>query len=162
MIEQWKYVENFHDYMVSDQGRVKRVTFGRGTNAIGGILKPSPHPRKGYLRVYLSKKSKKYTKAVHIMVAKAFLPNPNMLPQVNHKDGVKEHCGVDNLEWATQAQNMRHSQKLGLHGRGVYFNKAMKKWVASYFPEPRKRKHLGTFNTEEAALLARQQAVSAL
>lgn len=47
--------------------------------------------------------------AVHILVATAFIPNPDNLPEVNHKDYNRTNAHVDNLEWITHADNVRYS-----------------------------------------------------
>lgn len=68
------------------------------------------HPnKKGYPTVYIYKSSKKYTFRTHRLVAICFIPNPNNLPQINHKDGNKLNNHVSNLEWCTNLENMRHS-----------------------------------------------------
>src|ERR1039458_8913075 len=106
-----------------------------------------------------SKDCVQYSRAVHILVAKAFLPNPKNLPQVNHKDNDKNNCRVNNLEWRSQLGNMRHASKLGvMHGKGAYYHKKEKKWIATYCPESRRRVVIGRFKTEAEALLARQKA----
>lgn len=71
-------------------------------------LKPKVLP-KGYLQVNLYKDGKQATLYVHRIVAEAFIPNPDGLPQVNHKDGVKSHNWVGNLEWVTPLGNVTHS-----------------------------------------------------
>lgn len=158
-MERWKKIENFPDYAVSSLGRVKRLTYGRGTNAKGGILKPNVS-KKGYLRVFLSKESKKHTKVLHIIVAKAFLANPRHLPQVNHKDTNKKNCKVSNLEWRSNLGNMQHAAKKGLVGNGgVYFHKGNGKWVATYNPTSRNRVYLGGFSTKFEAQIARAAAL---
>ena len=64
----------------------------------------------GYLSVGIDG-SRNY---VHRLVAKYFIPNPNNLPCVNHKDGNKQNNRVDNLEWCTHSENTLHSFRTGL------------------------------------------------
>jgi hypothetical protein len=65
--------------------------------------------RKGYERVTLYINRKAYTMRVHRLIATAFLPNPDNLPQVNHKDGDKQNNRLDNLEWISNRDNMDHA-----------------------------------------------------
>ncbi len=76
------------------------------------ILKPSLN-KKGYLRIYLSMNSKKHTKSVHRIVAEAFIENPLDKKTVNHINGIKTDNRVENLEWATNTENMQHAFKNG-------------------------------------------------
>lgn len=63
----------------------------------------------GYKQCYLKDENgKKHSKRIHRLVAKAFVPNPNSYPQVNHKDGNKLNNELSNLEWVTNAQNTQH------------------------------------------------------
>lgn len=64
---------------------------------------------KGYPCVVLHKNCKANSKLVHRLVAIAFIPNPDKLPQVNHKDTNKQNNHVSNLEWITNEDNMRHA-----------------------------------------------------
>ena len=57
-------------------------------------------------------KGKRHTKAVHRLVAEAFIENPNELPEVNHKDANRMNNCVENLEWITHGDNIKHSYKL--------------------------------------------------
>ncbi len=69
---------------------------------------------KGYLRVGIGKK----LMFVHRLVATKYVPNPNNLPQVNHKDGNKLNNSADNLEWVSNQDNRNHALENGLHIMG--------------------------------------------
>lgn len=77
---------------------------------------------KGYLKVGLSVHGKVCKYRVHRLVAEAFLPNIDKLPQINHIDGDKTNNNIDNLEWCDQFQNMRHAYNMGLGGRSQRHN----------------------------------------
>ena len=62
----------------------------------------------GYLSYTLTINGKVYTRLAHLLVAKQFIPNPNNLPIVNHKDENKLNPCVDNLEWTTYAKNLTY------------------------------------------------------
>lgn len=79
----------------------------------GGILKFKPD-KFGYLRVGLCKGNKTKTFKSHRIVAQVFIPNPDNLPHVNHRDGNKQNNHVSNLEWMTARDNIRHSWKNGM------------------------------------------------
>ncbi len=64
--------------------------------------------KKGYLYVSLSKKNCKKHAYVHRLVAQAYIPNPDNLSQVNHKDEDKTNNNVDNLEWCTGTYNVNY------------------------------------------------------
>lgn len=68
----------------------------------------APIPSGGYLNVMLSNDTEKRVWRIHRLVAMAFIPNPDNLPEVNHKDGNPLNNHVDNLEWCTRSQNMKH------------------------------------------------------
>lgn len=63
-----------------------------------------------YLRVQFDGK----TRLVHRVIASTFIPNPNNLPEVNHKDGCKFNNSIDNLEWTDRSANLRHAYVHGL------------------------------------------------
>lgn len=70
----------------------------------------------GYRKVLTRERVKVY---VHRLVAEAFIPNPDNLPEVNHIDGNRSNNAVHNLEWVSHADNMRHAYATGLNpGRG--------------------------------------------
>lgn len=103
MKEIWKEIESDKNYMISNKGSVYSKRTGKILS--GEVTK------KGYIRVALTN-HKRYL--VHVLVAKAFLPNPENKPQVNHIDGNKSNNNVSNLEWNTQSENMKHAYKTGL------------------------------------------------
>ena len=108
MVE-WRNVDGFSDYLVSENGEVKNKTTGQ-------ILKQTI-TQKGYAVVGLVNGGKHKNVRVHRIVAMAFVANPRNKPQVNHKDGNKLNNKRENLEWVTGKENIRHSYwELG-HGR---------------------------------------------
>lgn len=72
----------------------------------------------GYAYVMLKINGKFQHCAIHRLVAKAFIPNPENKPEVNHKDGVKFNNVVYNLEWSTDKENKIHAYNTGLSVRG--------------------------------------------
>jgi hypothetical protein len=107
--ENWKKIvingiETF--YSVSDLGRIRNDS--TGTFLKGSISK------NGYRMVHLRYRVDKVC-SVHRLVAKAFKPCKDMdILQINHIDGNKLNNAVDNLEWSTALENMRHSFEMGL------------------------------------------------
>lgn len=114
MEEIWKPVVGYEGwYEVSNLGRVKSIdriiinSFGVSKTYYGKILKQSLE-RHGYVTVVLSKNSIFKRCAIHRLVALAFLPNPQNLPQVNHKDECKNNNNVENLEWCSCSYNVQY------------------------------------------------------
>lgn len=96
-----KPIKDFEDlYLIYEDGSVWSLTRKR-------FLSQDPHTS-GYLRVTLWKEGKGIHKYVHRLVAEAFLPNPDNLPQVNHKDENKHNNCIDNLEWMSALDNTRY------------------------------------------------------
>lgn len=110
--EIWMPVKGYEGlYEVSNLGRLKSLP-RKGTR--GGIIAPTYTNTKHYAHVVLAKNAKGRTMSLHRIVAEAFISNPDNKPQVNHKDGNKRNNAVDNLEWATQEENMQHAFRTGL------------------------------------------------
>lgn len=122
--ELWKDIVGYEGlYQVSSFGRVKSIerhfidTIGRN-QVVKEKIKKHQVSNCGYLRIELfdkSHKAKKY--GVHVLVAKAFIPNPENKPEVNHKDGIKSNCYDWNLEWVTPSENQIHAFNTGLQKR---------------------------------------------
>ena len=101
--EVWKYILGYEGlYKISNKGRVKSIGYGKER-----ILKPANNGR-GYLKVDLCKNGDKKWCLVHRLVAQAFIPNPNNLPEVNHLDENKENNRVENLEFCDRKYNCNY------------------------------------------------------
>lgn len=113
--EIWKNIEGYPDYMISNLGRVKSleriiIRCDNKTQTIKEkILKPSKD-YKGYYIIILSNIKRKGFK-IHRLVASAFIPNPNNLPQVNHINEDKTDNRVENLEWCTSQYNSNYGTR---------------------------------------------------
>ena len=73
--------------------------------------------RCGYKQILLSENGKTRNYLAHRLIAQTFIPNPDNLPFVNHKDGNKLNNAVSNLEWCTRSENAIHSFRTGLQNR---------------------------------------------
>jgi len=120
MKEIYKDLVGFEGYYeVSNLGNVKRkknktiYKDGRIAYFSETVLKKAT-TKKGYEMVYLSVKSKKHSKLVHRLIANTFIPNPLNKKTVNHIDCDKKNNRVDNLEWLTNKENMKHAFDNGL------------------------------------------------
>lgn len=115
MSEEWRAVPGYEGlYEVSNCGRVRSLPrwfhYGDGRKSClrpGRILKLTKKSN-GYLYLNLSKHKDAKPTYVHRLVAMAFLPNPNNLPLINHKDESRSNNHVDNLEWCDNRYNMMY------------------------------------------------------
>ena len=98
MREQWIKIEGYDNYSVSSEGRVRN-------DKTGYILKPLLDTG-GYCQVKLCPNNRRVS--LHRLVANAFIPNPDNLPQVNHRNEDKTDNRVDNLEWCTPSYNINY------------------------------------------------------
>lgn len=102
MKEEWRDIKENPNYMVSNMGRVKSLNYRRTGKE--KILKPSTNTN-GYLFINLYKNGKQKNCTIHRLVAKAFIPNPDNLPFINHKSEIKSQNNVENLEWCDTLYN---------------------------------------------------------
>lgn len=106
----FKRFRKYPDYVVTEDGRVYSGRKVRIKKLIGRASK------KGYLCVRLFNEHGEKHFPIHRIVAAAFLGEPDDPSLVvNHKDGMKTNNRVENLEWCTNLENMRHSRAMGLH-----------------------------------------------
>ena len=115
--EVWKDIKGYEGlYQVSNLGRIKSLEreVWNGYKVFlksEKILKPKSNSKDGYLRIALSKNGKVKDKLIHRLVAEEFIPNPNNLPQVNHKDENKNNNYVTNLEWCDSKYNANYGTR---------------------------------------------------
>ena len=149
MSEEWRPVVGYEGlYEVSSYGRVRSLDRYDERNCFreGRILKLYTS-RVGYLRVQLSLNSKKKMYLVHRLVAEAFIPNPDNLPEVNHLDEDKTNNRVENLEFCDRKYNINFGTRkdkvrntaikngywlnLNDEERKIYHNEYQKKYYLS-------------------------------
>lgn len=114
-MELWKDIPGYEGlYQVSNLGRVKSLDRtvvmpnGKCYFRSGRIFK-NQKCSNGYLMIALCVDGKKAQRLIHILVAKAFIQNLNRLPEVNHLNGDKADNRVENLEWSSHSDNIKHS-----------------------------------------------------
>ncbi|ANA85385.1 HNH endonuclease [Gordonia phage Phlop] len=115
--ELWRSAVGFANYEVSNLGRVRRVTGGRGVRA-GRVLRPQKQPN-GYLCVTLWQDGVSTRRTVHTLVYEAFVGVRSAGVEINHLDGVKANNATTNLQGCTSAQNKAHAVANGLAATGL-------------------------------------------
>lgn len=118
MVETWKDIRDYENlYQTSNLGRARSLDrWVKDTNGSlrfykGKILKLCTD-KYGYLKVGLCKNNKYKKFYVHRLVAEAFIPNPDNLPCVNHKDENKQNNNVENLEFCTYEYNNTYGTRI--------------------------------------------------
>ena len=131
--EEWRPVVDADvGYEVSNWGRVRswknRTGFGKDIWLDTPAMLRYKFHYKGYVYVKLRKNGMNKKFFVHRLVAKAFIPNPDNLPEVNHENGNKEDCSIHNLYWTTRPGNMEHARRTGLWDPEESLKRALEKW----------------------------------
>lgn len=106
MVEEWRNIEGYTDYMVSNLGRIKSLNYNHTGNEI--ILK-SRKNKYGYLQIGLCKDGKQKNYKIHRLVAQAFIPNPENKKEVDHINTIRDDNRVENLRWSTRAENINNN-----------------------------------------------------
>lgn len=101
-----KQIQGFNNYFITKSGKVY------STNIDDFI---SSYSHLGYERVSLCKNNKLSQKLVHRLIAEAYIPNNDNKPFVNHINGIKNDNRVENLEWVTSSENIKHAHSTGLY-----------------------------------------------
>lgn len=124
--EQWRDISDFEGlYQISSHGRINSLINQK-------VMKPRLK-KNGYLQIGLYKKGEYKTFTLHRLVAMAFIPNPDMLPYVNHKDENKQNNNVENLEWCTPSYNLHCGSALDKLSKATRNRPNYKKGIKKVF-----------------------------
>lgn len=112
-------IESNPEYFVSAEGEVYSTKRGKGSvgDSAGWHRLAGGVNSRGYRQVQMQTDGKMKCSTVHRLVAEAFIPNPDCLPQINHIDGDKTNNSVENLEWCDNSHNQLHAYAHG-YNRG--------------------------------------------
>lgn len=123
--EQWRAVPGYSKYSVSSLGRFRGSRWG---NILAGSKDGD-----GYVRVGVTADSgQKKTPTLHRLIALAFIPNPLSKPTVNHKNRIRDDNRVENLEWATMAEQNKNRYMPPKSSRPIWMINAQKERVTRY------------------------------
>jgi hypothetical protein len=141
--EIWKDIVGYESiYQVSNTGKVKslarKVKNVNGYSLIKGIILKNRVNKKGYASIDLSFKNNKKCCVVHRLVATAFIPNSDNKPQVNHINGIKSDNRLENLEWTSPKENVKHAFDNGLRKKMIGENNPYSKLKNSQVIEIKK------------------------
>jgi hypothetical protein len=149
----YKKIDGFDDYVVCSDGTVISKKFGKVR-----ILKSTPN-KWGYHHVNLTINGKQYKRAVHLLVAKAFLNHDTSRKiVVDHIDNDKNNNAIENLQIITQRENSVKDRSKNV---GTYLHKPSGKYQAKINIDG-KNKSLGYYDTQDEAKIAYQNALKQL
>jgi hypothetical protein len=134
---EWRPIAGFPDYEISNHGTVWNKIRQRRVKS---------HNRVGYRNVNLRQGGRSTTRDVHALLARAFIPNPNNLPDVDHINRVRDDNRLENLRWVTIAENQYNRSNT----KGYGYHKATKKFAARIAVNGKKY-YLGIYDTESDA-----------
>lgn len=108
----WVKLEINDNYSINELGEIRNTTTSH-------IKKPTLNKNNKYFMVDLYKNNNRVKTPVHRLVAKAFIPNPENKPTVDHKDGDRQNNSVDNLRWATYSEQNSRFNESGVRSEKV-------------------------------------------
>ena len=159
--EIWIEVKGYEGkYAISNFGRIKSLsrikTNGNGSFISQEHLINKQINRYGYEKCIIFQHGKPKTFLIHRLVAIAFINNNDNLPEVNHKDLVRNNNYVDNLEWVSKRENKTHGfiDKNTINSHvGVYYEKRYKSWIVKIW-DGNKDNYIKSFASEDEAIEA--------
>lgn len=144
-IEEWKAIDGYNGkYEISNLGRVKSKARGKD------YIMQQHLDKDGYLRVSLRDETRKRNRPIHRLLAIAFIPNPNNLPQIDHINTIRTDNRLCNLRWATPCMNS--TNELSVIHRA---NASKKMWSNAEFKEKMRIKNKLAKNAPEYKAKAR-------
>lgn len=109
-----EFIRSVKDFKCPKTGLIVYVSNLGETYSSDKRKKNSYSDADGYLYITCKLKGLRQNHKVHRLVGKLFIDNPLDKPEINHKDGNKKNNHIDNLEWNTKSENMKHAVKLKL------------------------------------------------
>ena len=140
MEEEWRPIELFERYEVSNLGNVRRG---------GRVLKPGKDTD-GYRQVNLYKNSKRHCCKVYRLVMNAFNPNTENKPQIDHINRIRDDDRLENLRWVTASENVRNSKNFTEEMNGLSWSKKNSTYVVRLLVDG-VEKYFGSRKTLEEA-----------
>jgi hypothetical protein len=117
-MEEWKPIEGYEDYQISNLGRVKSTKYGYDK-----ILKHSKD-KHGYIRVWLYSDKIRKELLLHRLIALAFIPNPDNKLEIDHINRQKDDNRIENLKWVSRSDNcINVKARNKLNEKNIYLTK---------------------------------------
>lgn len=156
MGENWKIIEGFEDYKISNLGKIKSLKSNK-EKELQLII-----DNRGYYVINLCKEGKMYQRLIHRLVAQHFINNPNNYNVINHKDLNKLNNNKDNLEWCNTRHNVLHYYKNNETSSSYAGVSKSGKTFRTQLYTNKERYDFGTFKTEQEAAEVYKKALNIL